>query len=66
MAEVTRKHIKNRVSFLETKVPRYASYLGVAAILAASSGRVERFVRSGSGTDRSTGRQNACRSTEQQ
>jgi len=34
MAEVTRKHIKNRVSFLETKVPRYASYLGVAAILA--------------------------------
>lgn len=33
MPAMNRKHIKNRVAFLETRIPPYASYLGIAAVL---------------------------------
>ncbi|GIP39834.1 ABC transporter permease [Paenibacillus sp. J31TS4] len=33
MAEPSKKYIKNKVAFLETKVPGYASLLGIAVIL---------------------------------
>lgn len=33
MAETSKKHIKNRVAFLEAKVPGYASVIGIAVLL---------------------------------